>query len=96
MTYKLKFLPAALKEWHKLAPPIQAQFKKKLAERLEHPHVPASKLRGYDAVYKIKLRTSGYRLAYEVIDDEILVYILAIGKRDKDAIYKKLASRSSN
>ena len=30
-------------------------------------------------MYKIKLRTAGYRLAYEVIDDEIIVYVLAIG-----------------
>lgn len=93
MTYKLKFLPAAQKEWRKLAPTIQSQFKKKLKERLENPHVLASKLRGYDSVYKIKLRTVGYRLAYEVIDDEIVVYILAIGKRDKDAIYNKLSDR---
>lgn len=93
MTYKLKFLPAAQKEWGKLSPPIQSQFKKKLKERLENPHVPASKLRGYDSVYKIKLRTVGYRLVYEVIDSEVVVYVLAIGKRDKDAIYNKLASR---
>ncbi|EKO3608589.1 type II toxin-antitoxin system RelE/ParE family toxin, partial [Vibrio metschnikovii] len=53
MTYKLKFLPAAQKEWSKLAPTIQSQFKKKLKERLENPHVPSSKLRGYDSVYKI-------------------------------------------
>ncbi|HFG1863599.1 TPA: type II toxin-antitoxin system mRNA interferase toxin, RelE/StbE family, partial [Vibrio cholerae] len=24
---------------------------------------------------------------------EIVVYVLAVGKRDKDAVYKKLASR---
>ena len=83
MTYKLKFLPAAQKEWNKLAPPIQNQFKKKLKERLENPHVPSAKLRGYDSVYKIKLKTAGYRLAYEVINDEIVVYVLTIGKRDK-------------
>lgn len=93
MTYKLKFLPAALKEWNKLAPPIQNQFKKKLRERLENPHVPASKLRGYESVYKVKLRTAGYRLAYEVVDNEVVVFVLAIGKRDKEVIYKKLASR---
>lgn len=93
MTYKLKFLPAALKEWEKLAPTIQAQFKKKLAERLENPHIPSAKLRGYEAVYKIKLRTLGYRLAYEVMDDEVVVYVLAVGKRDKDDVYKKLATR---
>lgn len=93
MTYRLKFLPAAKKEWDKLAEPLKAQFKKKLAERLENPHVPSAKLRGYESVYKIKLRTAGYRLAYEVIDNEIVIYVLAIGKREKDAIYKKLASR---
>jgi len=93
MTYKLKFLPVAKKEWDKLAAPLKTQFKKKLAERLENPHVLSAKLRGYDSVYKIKLRTAGYRLAYEVIDDELVIYVLSVGKRDKNAIYKKLASR---
>jgi mRNA interferase RelE/StbE len=93
MTYRLKFLPAAKKEWDKLAEPLKKQFKNKLTERLENPHVSSAKLRGYDSVYKIKLRTAGYRLAYEVIDNEIVIYVLAVGKRDKNAIYKKLASR---
>jgi len=93
MIYKLKFLPAAKKEWDKLAEPLKKQFKNKLSKRLENPRVQSAKLRGYDSVYKIKLRTAGYRLAYEVVDDEIIVYVLAVGKRDKNAIYKKLASR---
>ncbi|MCP4986893.1 MAG: type II toxin-antitoxin system RelE/ParE family toxin [Colwellia sp.] len=93
MTYKLKFLPAAKKEWDKLAEPLKKQFKNKLAERMVNPHVPSAKLKGYDSVYKIKLRTAGYRLAYEVIDNEVVIYVLAVGKRDKNAIYKKLASR---
>jgi mRNA interferase RelE/StbE len=93
MTYRLKFLPAAKKEWDKLAEPLKKQFKNKLTERLENPHVLSAKLKGYDFVYKIKLRTAGYRLAYEVFDDEIMVYVLAVGKRDKKSVYKKLASR---
>ena len=93
MTYKLKFLPLAKKEWDKLAESLKKQFKKKLAERLVNPHVPSAKLKGYDYVYKIKLRTAGYRLAYEVLDDEVVIYVLAVGKRDKSTIYKKLASR---
>ena len=88
MTYRLKFLPAAKKEWDKLAEPIKKQFKNKLTERLESPHVPSAKLKGYDSVYKIKLRTAGYRLAYEVLDDEIVIYVLVVGKRDKNVIYK--------
>ena len=94
MTYKLRFLPAALKEWEKLAAPIKSQFKKKLAERLENPRVPADKLSGYDAVYKIKLRSAGYRLAYEVVDDELFVYVLTVGKREKGKIYSSLKKRT--
>ncbi|SFC39726.1 mRNA interferase RelE/StbE [Marinospirillum celere] len=93
MTYKLKFLPAALKEWEKLGSPIKSQFKKKLAERLENPRVPADKLSGYDSVYKIKLRSAGYRLVYEVVDDQLLVYVLAVGKREKGKIYTPLGRR---
>lgn len=96
MTYSLKFLTIAQKEWRKLAPSIQAQFKKKLKERLQNPHVPSAKLRGYDAVYKIKLRTLGYRLVYEVVDNELVVYVLAVGKRDKSAVYKALGLRANS
>jgi len=70
MIYKLKFLPTALKEWKKLNNSIQTQFRKKLTERLEAPHVPTAKLSGFGNHYKIKLRASGYRLVYEVIDQE--------------------------
>ena len=94
MTYKLRFLPVALKEWQKLGAPIRSQFKKKLAERLENPKVPGDKLSGYDSVYKIKLRSAGYRLAYEVVDDELLVYVLAVGKREKGKIYSSLKDRT--
>lgn len=94
MTYKLKFLPAALRKWDKLGAPIKSQFKKKLAERLENPRVPADKLSEYDSVYKIKLRSAGYCLAYEVVDYELLVYVLAVGKRDKGKVYAALKQRS--
>ncbi|MDT8311921.1 MAG: type II toxin-antitoxin system RelE/ParE family toxin [Methylophaga sp.] len=94
MTYELQFLPAALKEWDKLAAPIKSQFKKKLAERLKQPKVPADKLRGFDDVYKIKLRAAGYRLAYQVVDDKLIVCVLAVGKRDKNKVYSVLKNRS--
>jgi mRNA interferase RelE/StbE len=94
MTYKLRFLPAALKEWEKLGAPVRSQFKKKLAERLENPRVAADKLSSYQSVYKIKLRSAGYRLAYEVVEDELFVYILAVGKREGGKVYSALKKRS--
>ena len=93
MSYKLKFLPTALKEWKKLDSSIQVQLKKKLKERLEVPHVPGSQLSGFENHYKIKLRASGYRLVYEVIDNELYVLVIAVGKRDKNQVYKKASKR---
>ncbi len=87
MTYKLEFKKSALKEWKKLGATLQ-QFKKKLAERLKNPHVPASRLSGGDNLYKIKLRQSGYRLVYKVEDDVVVVTVLAVGKRERGEVYK--------
>jgi mRNA interferase RelE/StbE len=93
MTYNLEFKPQALKEWSKLGSTIKEQFKKKLEERLENPKVEKDKLSGYENVYKIKLRILGYRLAYQVKDEEIVVLVLSVGKREKEKIYKNLKDR---
>jgi mRNA interferase RelE/StbE len=93
MTYSLAFLPSALKEWNKLDATLRKQFKKKLAERLENPRVVADHLHGLKDHYKIKLRTSGYRLVYEVDDDILRVLVIAVGKRDKGIVYSKAQKR---
>lgn len=91
--YGLKFLPSALKEWKRLDSSIQGQLKKKLQKRLENPHVPASRLHGFENHYKIKLRASGYRLVYEIIESEIVVLVVAVGKKDKNLVYQKAVKR---
>ena len=88
MTYELGFLDAALREWRKLDSNTREQFKRKLAERLANPRVPAAKLSGSADRYKIKLRSIGYRLVYEVRDDHLVVVVIAVGKRERDAVYK--------
>ena len=93
MSYELEFLPSALKEWQKLDNSIKVQFKKKLSERLENPKVVKDKLRGYEYVYKIKLRDVGYRLAYQVKDDEIVVLVLVVGKRENNEVYEMLKDK---
>jgi mRNA interferase RelE/StbE len=55
--------------------------------------VPASRLHGFENHYKIKLRASGYRLVYEIIEDEIVVLIVAVGKRDKNLVYHRASKR---
>ena len=93
MTYELAFLEVSLKEWEKLDRNIKIQFKKKLEERLETPRVPSAKLHGHDDRYKIKLRSIGYRLVYQVNDEVLTVLVVAVGKRERNAVYKAAESR---
>jgi len=93
MTYKLKFTDISNKEYKKLNSTIQEQFKKKLKERLENPRVQKDKLSGYSNIYKIKLRSSGFRLVYEVKDEEIVVLVLTVAKRENNKVYENLKDR---
>jgi len=87
MIYELKFEKHARKEWDKLGHTLKQQLKNKLSERLNNPHIPSARLSGKAKRYKIKLRTSSYRLVYEVNDSEVVLLVLAIGKRAGDDIY---------
>lgn len=93
MSYELAFKRSALKEWKKLGATIRAQFKNKLAERLEQPRVPGAALSGAENLYKIKLRQAGYRLVYLVEDRIVTVTAIAVGKRDRNAVYDAALSR---
>lgn len=93
MSYELEFLEEAWVEWHRLDGSIKTMFKKKLKERLDEPRLPSAKLSGHSDRYKIKLRSVGYRLVYEVQDNRLVVLIVAIGKRDKNAVYRTAETR---
>jgi mRNA interferase RelE/StbE len=95
MAYKAIFSPAAERSWRKLGATVRAQFEKVLIRRLEQPHVPAARLRGFPNLYKIKLRDSGYRLAYVVRDEQLVVFIVGVGKRDETYEELKQIGRAS-
>lgn len=92
-TYNLEFLPSALKEWKKLAADVRGQFAKKLSQRLANPRVPSAKLSDLQDCYKIKLKAVGYRLVYRVYDDRVVVQVIAIGRRERNTVYKTAAGR---
>nr|WP_254067374.1 type II toxin-antitoxin system RelE/ParE family toxin [Geobacter sp. SVR] len=72
---------------------MRAQFKKKLAERLDRPHVESARLSGMADCYKIKLKNAGYRLVYHVDDNRIVVIVVAVGKRENFAVYRAASKR---
>ncbi|SEI21063.1 type II toxin-antitoxin system RelE/ParE family toxin [Pseudomonas fuscovaginae UPB0736] len=93
MTYKLEFSEKAWKEWQKLGATIREQFKKKLQERMDNPHVLADRLSGLGGAYKIKLRNAGYRLVYRVVDDVLVITVIAVGKRTRGQVYAEAGKR---
>jgi mRNA interferase RelE/StbE len=93
MSYELAFLDAALKEWRKLDNQTREQFKAKLEEGLLNPKIPSARLHGAKERYKIKLRNAGYRLVYEVRDKQLIVLVVAVGKRERNEVYKVAEKR---
>lgn len=95
MTYSLEFDARALKEWRKLGDTVREQLKKKLTTVLLNPRIEANRLHALPDCYKIKLRSSGYRLVYQVFDREVMVFVVAVDKRERDQVYRKAAERLS-
>jgi len=93
MSYELEFIAKSFKEWNKLGKTIKEQFKKKLAKRLEVPRIESARLSGMTDCYKIKLRQVGYRLVYHVKDEKLVVLVLAVGKRERNSVYKSAIER---
>jgi len=91
--YSLEFNVQARKEWDKLNAGIRLQLARKLKERLLNPRVEPDKLRDMPDCYKIKLRSVGYRLVYEVVDQRLIVMVIAVGKRDRQKVYAKARER---
>ena len=91
--YRLLFRAEAKKEWDKLDAGIKTQFKKKLAERLEVPRTESARLSGMHDCYKTRLRSVGYRLVYQVRESELVVSVVAVGKRERHAVYKAASKR---
>ncbi|MGH8437051.1 MAG: type II toxin-antitoxin system RelE family toxin, partial [Pseudomonas sp.] len=77
----------------KLGDTVRQQLKKKLAEILLNPRIEANRLHTLPDCYKIKLRSSGYRLVYQVIDHEVVVFVVAVDRREREQAYRKAAER---
>ena len=93
MTFRVIFKEDALKEWNKLDSSLREQFKSKLDERRRHPKLPSARLRNMKNCYKIKLTDAGYRLVYEVRDKEIVIVVIAVGKRERNKVYRNAMKR---
>ncbi|KAA5557103.1 type II toxin-antitoxin system mRNA interferase toxin, RelE/StbE family, partial [Pseudomonas aeruginosa] len=72
---------------------VKKQFKNKLQQIVQNPRIESPRLSDLPDCYKIKLKASGYRLVYQVRDRVVVVYVIAIGKREKAAVYHQANKR---
>ncbi len=95
--YVYKFHPDAKKELARLNHSVQLLFTKTLKKILKSPEL------GQDLGNKNNIDLTGlkkmyfdnkrYRIVYEVIEKKVVIYIVAIGKRDKMEVYEKAGER---
>lgn len=54
----------------------------------ENPYIESARLKGDIAgCYKIKLRASSFRLIYQVINSEVVILVIAVGKCEESKAY---------
>ena len=95
--YNFEFHPEAKEELKKLNNSIQILFTKKLKQVLNAPEIGIKlgnknnlKLTGFKKVY---FNNKKHRIVYETIEDKVMIYIVAVGKREEMDVYKKANSR---
>ncbi|MCB1660294.1 MAG: type II toxin-antitoxin system RelE/ParE family toxin [Pseudomonadales bacterium] len=94
MTYSIRVHEDFKKDLAKLSQPVKDQLYKKLQKVQENPHVPKNQLRGeLSSCYKIKLLKAGVRLVYQVIDDELIILLVTVGKRADSEVYEEAKQR---
>ena len=95
--YDFKFYEEAEKDLSKLNKSVQNLFVKKLAQIIKNPEI------GKDLGHKNNLNLAGlkkvyfdnkrYRIVYEIKEQEIIIHIIPIGKRDNMKVYKEASKR---
>jgi mRNA interferase RelE/StbE len=85
--YRIEFHQRAAKQWRELDSAIQKQFQKKLDKVAVNPHIASARMRGWPHCYRLKLRKAGMRLTYRVYDEQVVVLVVTVGKRENNDIY---------
>jgi mRNA interferase RelE/StbE len=95
--YQLKLHPKIEEDLKELSKSIQIQVFKKLKQIQQSPELGLPlgnknnmNLSGFRKAYVAKKKV---RIVYEVQDDILSIYTIAIGKRDEMEVYKKASER---
>jgi len=95
--YDFKFYEEAEKDLSKLNNSIKKLFSKKLSQIIKNPEIGKDlgnkNNLGLVRLKKVYFDNKRYRIVYEIKEKEILIHIIAIGKRDNMKVYKDAHAR---
>jgi len=80
-------------EYNDLDYSVAKYVSKHLDKIAQNPMVPANRMRGEPGWFRAKLRKHGIRIVYRVKDKELLILVVAIGKREDNEVYEIAKSR---
>ncbi|MEA2029365.1 MAG: type II toxin-antitoxin system RelE/ParE family toxin [Campylobacterota bacterium] len=95
--YGFDFHPDAKMELAKLNRSIQLLFSKKLKQILKNPQIglPLGNKNSFNLAgfYKVYFNSKKHRIVYEIEEEKVVIYIIAIGKREGMEVYQKANQR---
>ncbi len=82
--YRVRFKKSVTKDLGRIANPDVARILKRIEQLAENPRGDGCiKLSGN---YRYRVRLGVYRIVYEIVDDQLIVYVVKVGHRSH--VYK--------
>jgi mRNA interferase RelE/StbE len=86
-TYRIRFRPSARRDFAKLPPLIKRRIGRAIDALAEEPRPAGALLLSGSASPTWRIRAGDYRVLYEVLGDELVVLVVAVGHRRE--IYRR-------
>lgn len=97
MRYKVLLTPEAAADFKALDGSVKKPVAKQLKKLEESPHLgqPLGNMQGFDLTgyYKLYAVKKSIRVVYRIIEDEVVVEVVGIGKRADFEVYAEVARR---
>jgi len=97
MSYEPQFVEGAVEDLKALDPSLKRLAWKQMGKIANSPELgkPLGKRMGYDLTgfRTIRFHRQAYRIVYEILEDEGVVKIWGIGKREREEVYRVVAKR---
>ena len=97
MRYKVLLTPEAAADFRALDGSVKKLVAKQLMKLEESPHLgqPLGNIQGFDLTgyYKLYAVKKSIRVVYQIIEDDVVVEVVGIGKRADFEVYADVAKR---